>query len=208
MAISNFGELKAELTKTMMHPRFADGYVNRTLLFEAAANRRLRVRQMEALRSITISSATGAQAIPADYLAWRSVLWTDRTPFVEIDYVHPAYLQSTTAGSDGGDPRIFTIEASTFYARPVSGSSDTYEFHYYQKIPTITTGDATTNWLITDWPDAYLFGVLAELFALGRNIEGAQLYKARRDEVFAKIIQLSALTTGATSPQVRQSEYF
>jgi len=49
---------------------------------------------------------------------------------------------------------------------------------------------------------------LTELAALGRNAEMAQLYKARRDEVFAEIIQLSALTTGATSPQVRTGEYF
>jgi hypothetical protein len=39
-------------------------------------------------------------------------------------------------------------------------------------------------------------------------VEGAQLYKARRDEVLAEIIQLSALTTGATSPSVRTAEYF
>jgi len=39
-------------------------------------------------------------------------------------------------------------------------------------------------------------------------VEMAQLYKARRDEVFQEIIQLSALTTGATSPKVRVGEYF
>ena len=42
----------------------------------------------------------------------------------------------------------------------------------------------------------------------GRNAEMAQLYKARRDEVFAEITQLYALTTGATSPSVRTAEYF
>jgi hypothetical protein len=34
------------------------------------------------------------------------------------------------------------------------------------------------------------------------------LYKARRDEIFAEITQLSALTTGATSQSVRTAEYF
>ena len=49
---------------------------------------------------------------------------------------------------------------------------------------------------------------MVELAALGRNLELAQLYKARRDELMQEIIQLSALTTGATSPMVRTAEYF
>ena len=164
---------------------------------------------MEASRIITISPSTGAAPIPTDYLVWRTVLWTGNTPMVEIDYVHPAYLDSTTAGADGGDPRIFTIEGSTFLTRPVNpAGGNTFQFHYYQKIPTITGSDLNTNWLLTEYPDAYLFGTLTELFGMGRNIDGAQLYKARRDEVFAEIIQLSALTTGATSSQVRRSGVF
>jgi len=39
-------------------------------------------------------------------------------------------------------------------------------------------------------------------------VEMAQLYKARRDEVFQEIIQRYALTTGATSPTVRTGTYF
>ena len=79
-----------------------------------------------------------------------------------------------------------------------------YEFHYYRKIPSLIGNNSTTNWLLTDYPNAYLFGVMVEAMAHGRNVEMAQLYKARRDEVFAEIIQLSALTTGATSRSVSE----
>ena len=66
-----------------------------------------------------------------------------------------------------------------------------YEFHYYQKIPTLTGSDVNSNWLLTDYPDLYVEGVLVELGALGRNAEIAQLHKARRDELLQEIIQLS-----------------
>ena len=206
MAISNFGELKTELSDTMFHQRFAAEYVNRTMLFEAAANRRLRVRPMET--SADLTTVAGDVAVPTDYLVWRTVLWTGRTPSVELDYVHPAYLESTTAGSDGGDPQHFHHRG-----QHVQGAARA-RYRQRLRIPLLPENPHhhrqrhTTNWLLTAYPDAYLFGVLAELFALGRNIEGAQLYKARRDEVFAEIIQLSALTTGATSSQVREAEYF
>lgn len=205
MLITNFGDLKAVLTSYMFHARFVPNYDLATAHFEAAANRRLRVRQMETATPLT--TVNGDVALPADYLVWRTVLWTGRKPSPELDYVHPAYLTSSQVSTTGGDPVLFTIESNTFKTRPVSDGYP-YDFHYYQKIPTITGANTDSNWLLLTYPDAYEFGVIAELFALGRNLEGAQLWKARRDETLAEIIHLSALTTGATSPKVRTAEYF
>ena len=152
--------------------------------------------------------------MPDDYLVWRTVRPTFATaspvtpifrpPFDEIDYVHPAYLPPVGRGFD----RLFTIEGNTFKARPVDDRPGAYDFHYYQKIPTLVGADLNTNWLIAAYPDVYVEGVLVELGALGRNADFAQLHKARRDELFQEIIQLSALTTGATSPTVRMADYF
>jgi hypothetical protein len=92
--------------------------------------------------------------------------------------------------------------------RPADDTADAYELHYYQKIPTLIGSDLNTNWLLTEYPNAYLFGLMVEAAGHGRNAEMAQLYKARRDEVLAEITQRYALTTGATSPTVRTAEYF
>jgi hypothetical protein len=202
MAITNYGELKNKLSSTLFHTRFAPEYDDYTVLFEAVANRRLRVRQMEA--SIPLTTANGETPLPADYLTWRTVRPTLTPPFEEIDYVHPAYLAPVGRAFN----RVFTIEGNTFKARPVDDRLDAYELHYYQKIPTVTGFNTNTNWLLTAHPDFYLAGVMTELFVKQRNMEGAQLEKARRDELMAEIIQLSALTTGATSPTARTAEYF
>lgn len=206
MTISNYGQLKIKLSRYMFQQRFAPDYDDATTLFENAANRRLRVLPMEA--STALTTVAGEVALPTDYLAWRTVLWNGRLPSGELDYVHPAYLTSTNIARDSGDPSIFTIEGSTFKTRPMSDIVDGFEFHYYQKIPTITGNDNNTNWLLAAYSDAYLYGVLTQLFAQSRNGEASQLYKAWRDEVLAEIIRLSALTTGATSPKVRTAEYF
>jgi hypothetical protein len=212
MAISTYGDLKAELSAYMFHQRFVARYDNCTGNFERAANRRLRVRPMEA--TVLLTTVNGDVNLPDDYLVWRTVrpifaagspdALMLHPPYDEIDYVHPAYLPPVGRGYD----RLFTIEGNTFKVRPVDDRTGAFEFHYYRKIPTITGNDGNSNWLLQEYPDVYLFGLLTELAALGRNAEMAQLYKARRDEVFAEIIQLSALTTGATSPQVRTGEYF
>jgi hypothetical protein len=213
MLITSLGSLKAELAVQMFHQRFQPQYERAIQAFEAVANRRLRTRKQEHVVYLTTSSSQPDPAfiqgfcdVPDDYLLWRSVQWRGRTPFVELDYVHPAYLRSTWIETDHGDPKIFTIEDGTFFAAPVNNTAAAYEFHYYRKIDSLLgrqEGDNAANWLIDDHPDLYFSGVLFELFVLGRNGEAAVAHKQLRDEKFAELIQLSALTTGATSSKVR-----
>jgi hypothetical protein len=163
---------------------------------------------------VSLTTTLGDVALPADYLVWRTVRPTYANtapampmfapPFDELDYVHPAYLPPVGRGFT----RVFTIEGNTFKVRPVDDRANAYQFHYYAKIPTLVGDNANTNWLLTEYPNAYLFGLTVEVASDGRNAEMAQLYKARRDEVFQEIIQRYAMTTGATSPTVRTAEYF
>jgi|EndMetStandDraft_8_1072994.scaffolds.fasta_scaffold154697_3 hypothetical protein len=207
MLINNLGSLKAELGRYMFQQRFQPDYDTAIANFEAVANRRLRVRPMEAIAIIT-TVAGGAAALPLDYLLWRTLLWPGRTPYVELDYVHPAYLTTSAYAREGGDPQIFSIEGAGITIYPAR--EDTYHLHYYQKIPSVNGNDNNFNWLIAAHPDLYLHGCLHELFVLGRNGEAAVAHKQLRDEKMAELIQLSALTTGATSSKVRSetAEYF
>jgi hypothetical protein len=211
MAISNYGELKAKLSRYLFNQRFAADYDDYTTMFEADADSRLRVLPMET--SVLLTTIAGDVALPNDYLLWRTVRPTVDNPstyptaippYDELDYVHPAYLPPVGRGS----VRVFTIEGNTFKVRPVDDRVGAYEFHYYQKIPTLVGNDTRSNWLLAEYPNAYLFGLMVEAAGHGRNAEMAQLYKARRDEVFAEITQRYALTTGATSKAMRAAEYF
>lgn len=206
MSFGSYGELKAEISAKLFHSRFLNDYDSFTTVFENSANARLRVRQMETVAQLT--TANGEVALPADYLVWRTIRpnAVTRWPWDELEYVHPAYLPPT-APTLGTIPRLFTIERNLFRTRPID-DVNAYEFHYYAKIPSLVGNNANTNWLLAEYPNAYLFGLMTEAAAHGRNLEMAQLYKARRDEILQEIIQLSALTTGATSPAVRTAEYY
>src|SRR6266403_929501 len=103
MAITSYSELQAAIGNWLDHS-----------LFTACANRRLRVREQEASTPLTPSS--GAATLPADYLMWRRVTWTGSTR-VELQYVHPSYLQAAYPSSPTDVPRIFTIEGSKLKVR-------------------------------------------------------------------------------------------
>jgi hypothetical protein len=196
MAITTYAELVAAVGNWLDHNLFAARTPEFIALFEAAANRRLRVREQEATATLTPSSV--AVALPADYLAWRRVTWTG-APRVELQYVHPSYLQAAYPSSPTDVPRIFTIEGSTLKVRPLDTTP--LELDYFQKIPALSDG-TPTNWLLAAHPDLYLFGALVEAEMFGVNDERAPQWKARRDEVFDEIEKLSNKTRGAGAVRV------
>jgi hypothetical protein len=196
MAITTYSELQAAVGNWLDHSLFAARIPEFIALFEAAANRRLRVREQEAATALMPSAGTAA--LPADYLAWRRVTWTG-SPRVELQYVHPSYLQAAYPSTPSARPRVFTIEGSTLKIRPVDATA--LEFDYFQKIPALSDG-AATNWLLAAHPDLYLFGALVEAEMFGVNDERAPLWKVRRDEIFDEIEKLSNKTRGAGAMRV------
>jgi hypothetical protein len=196
MAIGNYLELKTAIENWLDHTLFTARVPEFIALFEATANRRLRVREQEA--SATLTPSSGSVALPADYLAWRRVTWTGSRR-VELQYVHPSYLQAAYPSSPVDLPRVFTIEGSTLKVRPVDDAA--LEFNYFQKIPALSDS-APTNWLLTAHSDLYLFGSLVEAEVFGVNDERVPLWKTRRDEIFDEIERLSNKTRGAGAMRV------
>lgn len=159
-------------------------------LFEAFANRALRVRQMEL--TTTLTPVNGSVALPSDYLAWRRLTWTGATRR-ELEFVHPSYLQAAFPTTPQDIPRYFTIEGANIEIRPFNATA--LEFDYYQKIPALSAS-TTTNWLLTAHPDLYLFGTLTEAEMSTVNDERAGSWKSRRDEVVDQIAWLDKKTRG------------
>jgi hypothetical protein len=196
MAITSYPELQTAIGNWLDHNLFTARVPEFIALFEAAANRRLRVREQEASANLTPSS--GAVALPVDYLSWRRVTWSGPTR-LELEYVHPSYLQAAYPSAPSDVPRIFTIEGSSLKIRPVNDAM--LEFDYFQKVPALSDS-VSTNWLLSAHPDLYLFGSLVEAEMFGVNDERAPLWKARRDEIFDEIDKLSNKTRGAGAMRV------
>lgn len=195
MAITTYTELQSAIGNWLDHSLFTARIPEFIALFEACANRRLRVRQMEA--STTLTPSSGSATLPTDFLMHRRVTWTGSTR-VELEYVNPSYLQAAYPSSPSDTPRLFTIEGSTLKLRPIDATG--LEFDYFQKIPALATTDP--NWLLTAHPDLYLFGSLVEAEMFGVNDERAPNWKARRDEIFDEVQGLSNKSRGVGGMRV------
>jgi hypothetical protein len=90
---------------------------------------------------------------------------------------------------------VFTIEGGNILTMPLDPSNTPLELVYFQQIPSLAAN--STNWLMSQHPDIYLFGALTEAQAYTVNPDAAALWKSRRDELFDEIEKLSNKSRGA-----------
>ena len=196
MTIATYTDLQAAIGNWLDHSLFTARIPEFITLFEAAVNRRLKVRQMELAVSLT-PDGSGFASLPSDYLTWRRVTWTGSAR-VDLQYVHPSYFQAAYPTKPSDVPRIFTIEGGTLKVMPLNQTA--LDFDYFQAVPPLASN--ATNWLLTAHPDLYLFGAMVEAEMFGVNDERAPLWKARRDEIFDEIIKLDAKTRAPSAIRV------
>jgi hypothetical protein len=132
-------------------------------LAESYFNQNLRTHEMETTNgSFTYSS--GAITNPSDFLGWKRLSVISNGQRYQLQPV--AYEQNEMI-DDGttGIPRRYVVRGTSTLLRPTPDSSAyTIEGTYFQKVPALS-GSVTTNWVLSNFPDAYLFGSLSMLEA-------------------------------------------
>lgn len=195
MALATYNDLLTQVANWIARSDLTTNIPDFVTLFEVVANRRLRTRLNETSTSLTTSA--GAVALPSDYLTWRRMTWNGSTTRT-LEYVHPAYLRAAYPTLPTDVPRVFTIEGSKIQTAPVDDTSP-LTFDYFQKITALSAGN---NWLMTNYPDAYLFGTLAEAYGFMKDPDNLSMWASRRDAVFDEITGLDQKTRGPSQVQV------
>jgi hypothetical protein len=190
MSITTYTELQTAIGNWLDRSDLSSRIPEFISLFEAKVNRRLRVRQQMA--STTLSPSNGSATLPTDYLEWKRVTWNGATKRV-LAYVDPQQFDGIDPDSPSGDPQRFTIEGSTLKIMPIDTTSLT--FLYAQQVP-VLSGINTTNWLLTAFPDAYLYGSLAEASSFTEDIQGGPIFDGLAKEALSEIWSLSFASQG------------
>lgn len=100
----------------------------------------------------TFTAATSGLALPSDFLELDELLYTDSAGG-HLQYVAVDEL-GRIKDSGSGRPSYFTIQDIIQFDVP-SDSAYSYQLSYWPSF-TALSGSNTTNWLITNYPDAYL----------------------------------------------------
>jgi hypothetical protein len=131
---------------------------------ETYLNKELRTRQQVTYATLTF--ANGAAPLPADFL--------------EIITVFDAFNNPMRATQLADQRRIgsmysrYSIDASNIN---ISGYSGDRDIQYYAKLPTLTAGPTTSNWLLAECPDVYLYAVGLEAAKFLKDVDLATATK-------------------------------
>ncbi len=160
--MDNYTELQdaiADWLNRVGSPELAERAPDFIKMAEARFNRKLRVRQNEK-RATAILDA-GFITLPSDWLEAKAIRLVVNGKPVQLslgtsEELDQARRDASTVGSTS--PYLYRFVGNQIEVAPYVSGEATMELEYFYKIPALATND--TNWLLTDWPDLYLYGAL------------------------------------------------
>jgi hypothetical protein len=122
-------------------------------------------------------SVLSIAALPADFLEMRRLI-ANTSPKRVLKRAAPGWATQRYDGF-AGIPDVYTIVGSNLTVYP-STTAD-LSLTYYAKLPALSAGN-TSNWLLTRYPNMYLYAALLEAAPMLYDDTRALLWKAALDE--------------------------
>jgi len=174
MAISTYSELQTAVANWLDRDDLTARIPEFIALAEARFNRVLRLRSMEAKYTANTVAAQRNLALPASYIQMRN-FQVNTSPLTTLSYVTPEIYDRLWGGSTQGTPKFYTILANEVSLGPIPASVQEVEMLFYKKFDNLSVS-TTTNWLITNAPDIYLYGSMLEAEPFIMNDERVPLW--------------------------------
>lgn len=141
---------------------------------ESYLNKELRTRQQVTYDTLTF--ANGAAPLPADFLEIITVFDAYNNPMRATQLVDQRRIGSMWSK--------YSIDGTNIN---ISGYSGDRDIQYYAKLPTLTAGPMTTNWLLAECPDVYLYAVGLEAAKFLKDVDLATATKTLLDAAMSEL---------------------
>ena len=150
MAISTYSELTTAVANWLARADLTSRIPEAIAMAEAHFNDVIRHRQMEQRATATASEY---MALPADYLEMRNIK-VQGSPSRKLE---PISSFAADYSAESGSTVSYVLHANQIWLVPAPAGTEVIEIDYYKQIPALSA-TTTTNWLLTQSPDVYLYG--------------------------------------------------
>jgi hypothetical protein len=186
--INTYATLQTAVANWLDRSDLTDRIPEFIALAEARMNRALRLAIMMNVDETTLGGATALvagtrdYALPSGYL--QMVDFHLRTsPITTLSYLTPENMNRMWAGSQSGKPLAYTIFSDNSSGTPIKSvrlgpapaSAYDYSIMFYKKIDALSDSN-TTEQMLTNNPDVYLYGALLEAEPFLMNDQRVQLW--------------------------------
>lgn len=160
MAFTTYSELKTTVANYLGRSDLTTAIPDFIRLAETRLQRELRTRQMLKSATATMTGADSTVGLPTDFLEMRD-LYVVGNPRVPLNYLSPSAFSRDARADESGKPFYYTIIGSEMQFAPVPDSGYTLDMLYYYK-PTVLSDSNSSNVFLANYPDALLYGTLAQ----------------------------------------------
>ena len=160
MCLSNFTELKTEIANFLNRDDLTNVIPTFIRLAEAKMNRDIRHWRMETRKTALLDNQF--TALPIDFLSpVRMTLNTAETKVLELAGTNEISKLRAEAGNATGEPAYYAMIDGSIEVFPSPDADYTIEMLYYEAIEGLSNS-ITTNWILTYYPDVYLYASLLQ----------------------------------------------
>jgi len=180
MGLQTYNELKQKIEDTLNRSDIDSHIPDFIRMAEKAFNRDIRHWRMEKRANATLN--TQYSSLPDDFLEpIRLQITSGNTSTLEMVGTFEISKLRMGANDTSGTPTNFTLIDGSIEVFPTPDTSYDLQILYYQTIANLVNS-TDTNWILTNHPDAYLYGSLIHsapfLMEDERTAVWAALYKA------------------------------
>jgi hypothetical protein len=185
MAFTNYSALKTTIANYLGRSDLTTQIPDFITLAETRLARELRTRQMLKSATSPMTSGDAKVALPTDFLEVRD-LYIQGNPRMPVTYLAPSAFTRDARADESGLPVYYTVLASEFLFAPIPDGSRTLEILYYAK-PAVLSDSNASNVFLANYPDALLYGALAEAEPYLINDARVQLWISLYDRAINSI---------------------
>ena len=158
MPLTNYTELQTSIAEFLNRDDLAAKIPDFIVLAEAQMNAELRHWRME--KRATASLDSQYTAVPDDFIqpVRFSIVGTTISSLSQTDSKTITDLR-TANNNPSGRPTEYSILDGSIEVYPTPDATYTLELLYYEKLDALNSGNPT-NWVLTTYPNAYLYGAL------------------------------------------------
>lgn len=157
MSLDSYANLQSSVANWLARTDLTAVIPDFIALAEVRFNRELRLNAQDSTYSGTLSG--GNIPIPADLVDLKRITITRSSKEHDLRYVSPEDFDEYAAQS--GYPCVYTSLTNSYQVAPGPDSNYPYTIYYSAKFPALSNTN-TSNWLLANAPDVYLYGTLLE----------------------------------------------
>jgi hypothetical protein len=157
--MSTYAQLKQDIADWLNRNDLTDQIPVFIRLAEARLNRELRVRQMIKRAVSFTDSNDNYVTLPGDWLEARHIRVGVNGKLEALEYFTLEDIDKGQRSLLSGRPRYFNLIGNRLQIFPEPPNDTEVEMVYYGRIPALSSQE-TSNWLLAEWPDVYLYGAL------------------------------------------------